>query len=234
MNARKLFVARGAHDRRNSRTAMVGSISLILTERRRQEPAAMDFRAIPTSSRTVEGTCRRPPGLGQPQGAPNACLNINALLGEMQALLSEILPDNIRLVFELGENVHNVRWDKREIQRAIVDLCANAGEAMPEGGTLSIRTSNRASRGEDIVEPRRGMTGVLISVSDMGTGIEAEVREQIFDPFFTTKPGSDHTGLGLALVKHTVERRGGSITYVSEKSKGTTFNIFLPVSESRR
>lgn len=106
-----------------------------------------------------------------------------------------------------------ISMDKGQVQRVLINLLVNASEAMPDGGTIRVRT-----------RPAPG--GAEVEVADQGTGIPPEVEGRIFDPFFTTKP--DGTGLGLSIVRGIVEAHGGSIRYDTALGKGTTFTIFLP------
>ncbi len=110
--------------------------------------------------------------------------------------------------------------DKSQLQQVLVNLCTNALDAMPEGGTLTVRTY---AVGED--RERH----VALDIQDSGTGIPAAIRDRIFDPFFTTKEVGKGTGLGLSLVYDIVQRHGGAISVASEEGRGTTFTVKLPV-----
>jgi PAS domain S-box-containing protein len=117
-----------------------------------------------------------------------------------------------------SESGLSVEGDVNQLQQVLINLCSNAVDAMPEGGTLTLRGA-RVPGGE-----------VVLEVSDTGTGMEAEVREKIFEPFFTTKPPGKGTGLGLALVHEIVGRHHGGIQVRSEIGRGTTFTVLLPSS----
>jgi signal transduction histidine kinase len=126
----------------------------------------------------------------------------------------------VNVVTELDPELPPVHADAGKLRRAVLNLIINARQAMPDGGTLTVRA-----------EPG-GRHGVLIEVRDTGCGIPEEDRPRIFQTFFSTKP--EGTGLGLAVVKRTVEDCGGWITFDSEVGRGTAFRISLPTAERRR
>lgn len=121
--------------------------------------------------------------------------------------------------------------DAHQLESALLNLMVNSRDAMPAGGTLSIRTSNTeisesiAAKGTHLVT---GQSCVLIQVSDSGTGMSAALMEQIFEPFFTTKAEGKGTGLGLAMVYGYFIQAGGCLAVESEEGLGTTFSLFLP------
>ena len=123
--------------------------------------------------------------------------------------------------------------DSGLLQQALLNLCINAHDAMPNGGHLILRTQNvvlSAGFCEAYPEAHPG-PHALIAVADNGSGMSPEVRERIFEPFFTTKEPGKGTGLGLAMVYGMVEQHGGMIHLYSEPGCGTTFKIYLPISE---
>ena len=114
------------------------------------------------------------------------------------------------------DNVPRIYLDRQQIQQVIMNLCTNALDAMPKGGTLLIRLKLEGDSAE-------------IGITDTGMGIPLAARNHIFDPFFTTKDVGKGTGLGLSIVYEIVKKHGGAISFESEIDQGTTFRIRLPL-----
>jgi signal transduction histidine kinase/CheY-like chemotaxis protein len=157
-------------------------------------------------------------------------LNLNTVVGEMAETLRRIMGEQIKLQFVPAQTLPNTRADRQFLDQAVLNLVTNARDAMPRGGTLTIRTRIAA------VEEIRDAGGlvptetpyVCLDVEDTGHGMATEVRERAFDPFFTTKDVGKGTGLGLPMVRGFVEQSGGGITFRTEPGKGTLFSLFLP------
>jgi signal transduction histidine kinase len=120
-----------------------------------------------------------------------------------------------------------------QLHRALLNLCVNGRDAMPDGGTLTIRAANVSFDASQtgLTAMARGGRYVLFEVSDTGSGIPEAILEKIFDPFFTTKGPGRGTGLGLASVRSIVESHAGLLSVQTEPGKGTTFHILIPASE---
>ena len=157
-------------------------------------------------------------------------LNLNSLVTETQKMLQRLMGEDIEQNVVLDPALAKTKVDPGQIVQVIMNLAVNARDAMPTGGKLTIRTAN--VRFEDVTS----LDGVamppgqyvMVSVSDTGTGMDADTRERLFEPFFTTKPAGKGTGLGLATVYGIVKQSGGYIFADSELQKGTTFNVYLP------
>jgi two-component system cell cycle sensor histidine kinase/response regulator CckA len=144
-------------------------------------------------------------------------LNLNALLGDMHALLCRVLGAHVELHLVRDPALPLTKVDPGQFEQAILNLVVNARDAMPRGGHLTIETRGGAA-----------CDRVVVAVSDTGHGMEAATRERVFEPFFTTKPVGRGTGLGLAMVYGFVKQSGGSIELHSEPGTGTRFEIELP------
>jgi len=147
-------------------------------------------------------------------------------------MVRRIIGDDVNVGVRLAPNLPAVEADRAQIERVILNLAANARDAMPHGGRLTIETA-AVELDEDYVSSRgEGTPGanVLLAVSDTGVGMSEEVQRHLFEPFFTTKAPGAGTGLGLATVFGVVKQSGGSIYVYSEEGRGTTFKIYLPAA----
>ena len=163
----------------------------------------------------------------------NAPLDLRHLLREMVALMREIFPRNINIVEPKAATLPPVLGDATQLHQVLMNLCVNARDAMPKGGTLALTA--REIRLEDTQafphpEARPGRY-VVIGVQDTGHGIPKNIRNRIFDPFFTTKEAGKGTGLGLSTVLGIVRNHGGFMTVYSEEGLGTHFKVYLPAAE---
>jgi signal transduction histidine kinase len=167
-------------------------------------------------------------------------VDLGSFIGEAVDILRKTLPENIRLLVELGQGEYVVNADPTRIQQVVMNLALNARDAMPEGGELRISLSGAekglGESGPTVVEvpaaemPAAGVPGgewVCLNISDTGTGMTEEVQSHLFEPFFTTK-GPKGTGLGLAQVYGIVKQHGGHIGFKTALGQGTTFWICLP------
>jgi two-component system, cell cycle sensor histidine kinase and response regulator CckA len=160
-------------------------------------------------------------------------LDLNRLIGGFRDLIGRLLKEDIKVRVVLEPGIGNVRADRMQIEQILMNLAVNAGDAMPDGGTLTIETGERDLREEpegrfaDTPTPGRYVT---VTVTDTGVGMSAEVRQHIFEPFFTTKAQGKGTGLGLATVFGIVKQHGGYVWVRSEPGAGSTFRIYLPLT----
>jgi PAS domain S-box-containing protein len=154
-------------------------------------------------------------------------VSLNLLLGEASGMLRRLMPENIELQLALDPRLPEVLVDPGHMLQVIMNLALNARDAMPNGGTLGIRTITDDA--QDTSGTNGGPRAQLV-VSDTGTGIDTKVLPLIFDPFFTTKAQGAGSGLGLSTVYGIVKQSGGLIDVQSEMGHGTTFTISLPAA----
>ena len=159
-------------------------------------------------------------------------VDLNEIVGGMEPMVRRIIGDDVSVGVRLAPGLAAVEADRAQLERVILNLAANARDAMPQGGRLTIETAD-VDLADDYVAARgEGTPGanVLLAVSDTGFGMSEEVQRHLFEPFFTTKGPGAGTGLGLATVFGVVKQSGGSIFVYSEEGRGTTFKIHLPAA----
>ena len=157
-------------------------------------------------------------------------VSVNGFVREIETLLAKSLTPAITLKLELSENAWAVEIDPEDFEAALINLALNARDAMPDGGTLVIETTNKVID-QKYVDANPGSSAgefVMISVSDTGTGMTSDVLAKATDPFFTTKDVGAGTGLGLSMVYGFVRRSGGHMKIYSESGSGTTVHMYLP------
>jgi two-component system, cell cycle sensor histidine kinase and response regulator CckA len=160
-------------------------------------------------------------------------LDLSAVVDEVQGMLRRVIRENIELTTFYEDSVANVRADQGQIEQALINLCVNARDAMPDGGKILVAVRNRLV--DDQVAQEKGFprTGqyVCLSVQDTGCGMDAETLKHIFEPFFTTKEIGKGTGLGLSTVFGIIRQLGGHIDVQSTPGRGTTFELFIPATQ---
>ncbi len=168
------------------------------------------------------------------KGGERMALNTAYLISDVAKIVGETLPRNIVLKVDLPENLWSVLGDATQIHQVLMNLCINARDAMPGGGTLKIAATNTVLSEDDVwmindVHPGKY---IQISVQDTGVGMSHELIDHAFEPFFTTKENGLGTGLGLSITLGIVRGHGGFISIASAIGKGSQFKVHLPASET--
>ena len=219
-----------AHDFNNVLTAIIGYSDLLLVNHRPTDPSFQDIMQIKQNANRAAGLVRQLLAFSRRQTLRPQVLQLGDVMGDVQMLLRRLVGEKIELDLRHGRDLWLVKADLNQFEQVIINLVVNARDAMPSGGTITLRTKNVpaadcAAFKEDVLLPG---DYVAIAVEDNGTGIPPEVRDKIFEPFFTTKEVGKGTGLGLSMVYGIVKQTEGYVFCDSEVGRGTTFSILLP------
>lgn len=219
-----------AHDFNNLLTAIIGFSDLLLLKHKPGDPSFNELMQIKQNANRAAGLTRQLLAFSRRQTLRPQVLELPLIVDDLTVLLKRMIGEKNSLTVEHGRNIWPVRADVVQLEQVIINLVVNARDAMPSGGSITIRTGN-VTEAETSGLKFEGMAPadyVLIDVEDTGTGMSPEVIEKIFEPFFTTKELGKGTGLGLSTVYGIVKQTEGFIYPVSTVGVGTTFKIFLP------
>ena len=219
-----------AHDFNNMLAVVISGLSLI-----KRRLAAGNTDVLELADATMDGakraaalTTRLMAFARQLPLAPQS-IDVNQLIGSMTGMIDRALGETIKMESVLETGLWPTHADPPQLESALLNLCVNARDAMPDGGKLTIETSNCEI--DQNLARQIGMAAgpyVCIAVSDTGTGMAPDVIERVFDPFFTTKEVGKGTGLGLSQVHGFVKQSGGHVKIYSEPGHGTSIKIYLP------
>lgn len=222
-----------AHDFNNLLTAILGYSELALDQVNDLPDVAADLREIRKAGERARGLTAQLLSFSGTHVLRPRILDLNAVVSEVEGMLRRVISEDIRFEITVDPSLSPVKADPGQIHQVLMNLAINARDAMPRGGTLRITTANAiASVGEHRPGvPPTPQRCVALTVSDTGCGMSPDVKARVFEPFFTTKPLGKGTGLGLSMVYGVVAESGGRISVESERDRGTTFTIHLPVAE---
>jgi len=218
-----------AHDFNNLLGVILGSSELLLEDLPANDPRGRYVEAITTASKRAVSLTKQLLTFSRKQVSSPLVFDLNSIVRETGRMLPRIIGEHIEIGIVLSEQQAPVLADPTQIQQVLMNLAANARDAMLEGGKLTIEVANREMK-QGGGEPADVAPGnyVTLTVNDTGAGMSPESQRSAFDPFFTTKEIGKGTGLGLSIVYGIVKESGGSILLNSELGEGTTLRIYLP------
>ena len=222
-----------AHDLNNILAPIIMSIDLLKSMSERPEVSSI-LETIDSSAKRGAKIVRQVLSFARGMENERIELQPNHLVTELENIIKDTFPKNIRLQFSVPKDTWTILGDPTHIRQILLNLCVNARDAMPHGGSLTVGIENC------VLDEQSGAMGlhakagryVLISVTDSGVGIPPNNLERIFEPFFTTKVLTQGTGLGLATVITILRSHDGIIKVYSEPGRGSTFKVYLPATES--
>jgi len=223
-----------AHDFNNLLLVISAYAELMLDSLIENHPLRKNVAEIMNASRRAADLTRQLLAFGRKQMQSLQVLDLNSVIGEIVIMLPRLIGEDIELAFVPERDLGKVKADPVQIEQVVMNLAANARDAMPGGGTLTIETAT--VRVDESYVQRHSIVPVgdyvLLTVADSGEGIAPEDMAHIFEPFYTTKEAGNGTGLGLATVYGIVKQNGGFVWVYSEPGLGTTFKIYLPRVQS--
>jgi signal transduction histidine kinase len=223
-----LFAGGIAHDFSKNLTTIKSCASLILKKFSNVDEDLTKYaRNIDKTCGVISDVSSRLLGFTRKTGEKTTLVNMHDAIEGMVALFQYMLPKNIEIKTDLKADKYTIRGNYQQIQNMLMNLAANASDAMPNGGLLHIATKI----GEN-TEEKQQQQYLVLSVTDNGIGMDESIKQQLFKPFFTTK-GQRGTGIGLINIKRTVESHHGRIAVESEPGKGSTFTVFLPLASKQ-
>ncbi len=236
MDAIGLLAGGVAHDFNNLLMVISSYAELMLDSLAPQHPLRRNVDEIQKASRRAADLTRQLLAFGRKQMQTLQLLDLNSIIEEINKMLPRLIGEDIELEFVPGKKLGRVKADPVQIEQVVMNLAANARDAMPKGGrlvieTASVRLDDAYVQAHSIVPPGEY---ILLTVTDSGEGIAPEHLSHIFEPFYTTKKEGDGTGLGLATVYGIVKQNSGFIWVYSEPGLGTTFKIYLPRAKDAR
>jgi two-component system cell cycle sensor histidine kinase/response regulator CckA len=194
------------------------------------DPIREDISAIQESAERAASLTRQLLTFSRRQSVAPQEIGLNDLLRALEPMLERMVGPDVDLGLELQHDLDPIEGDPHQFEQLVLNIAANARDAMPDGGSLVVRTRNQKVSADE--RGRLGLANaghfISLQIQDTGVGMDEFTQQRIFDPFFTTKEADKGTGLGLSLVYGIVEQVGGAIAVAAEPGKGTSFQILLP------
>jgi signal transduction histidine kinase/ActR/RegA family two-component response regulator/HAMP domain-containing protein len=221
-----------AHDFNNLLTGIIGYLGFVQRRLPNETEVQQDLAEVERAARRAAALTSQLLSYARRQMIIPSSVDLNATVSALTPMVRRLVGEDVEVVADLAEPLDATRVDPGQLEQVLLNLVANARDAMPSGGTLLLRTRNTQVTAEDARRWADARPGhyVALEVEDTGTGMTPEVRAHIFEPFFTTKPPGSGTGLGLAVCYGIVKQADGHIVVESEPARGSRFTVLLPVN----
>ncbi|MBN2068779.1 MAG: response regulator [Opitutales bacterium] len=222
-----------AHDF-NNLLSVINSYSDLLTLKLEEDSVAMKYaRQIRSAGKRGADLVSQLMTFSRRDKPNPSALDLSTVCDEIKGMLQRVIRENIELTTHYEANLFQARADQGQVEQALINLCVNARDAMPNGGHIRICLKNKTLTQKDAEQVNLINSGnyVVIAVEDDGCGIDSETQKHIFDPFFTTKEIGKGTGLGLSTVYGIMKHLGGTVTVDSKVGEGATFSLWFPATD---
>ncbi|HEV8200052.1 MAG TPA: ATP-binding protein, partial [Candidatus Polarisedimenticolia bacterium] len=224
-----------AHDFNNLLSVILGYTEMVLATGDVSDRVRENLEEVNHAAQRAVELTRQLLAFSRKQIVEPRVLDLGGLVQGMEKMLRRLIGEDVRLTTELAADLGRVKADPGQIEQIVMNLAVNARDAMPQGGTLLLRTADQRLDAAFVRSHLGACAGdyVLLEVRDSGCGIPPDIMGKIFEPFFTTKSEGKGTGLGLAMVYGIVKQNGGYIDVESEPGRGTVFRVYLPRVQER-
>jgi PAS domain S-box-containing protein len=217
-----------AHDFNNMLTSIIGALDIV-TIRVNDERTGKIIKAASESAGRAAALTQRLLAFSRRQSLDPSPVDVNALIQSMHMLLTQTLGERIQIKVTLDDALNKALVDINQLESAILNLCINARDAMPDGGQLTIATRSAKTMPFLRQGSEENAYGyVVVEVTDNGVGMDSSVKDRVFEPFFTTKPIGQGTGLGLSMIYGFMQQSKGFIDLQSSPATGTAISLYLP------
>jgi len=219
-----------AHDFNNLLTTILGYSEMILSQLNEEDPFRVEVEEIHKAGERAAALTQQLLAFSRRQVIKPRVIDLNEAVKNARKMLERLLGKSIDLELDLASDIGRVKVDPHQIDQVLLNLAVNARDAMPNGGTLTIATSEAIVDKTNVhaLPDTAAGTYVVLSVADTGVGMNEETKARLFEPFFSTKEDSKGAGLGLAMVYGIAKQNGGAVTVSSEPGAGAVFRIYLP------
>ena len=224
-----------SHNFNNVLTALIGHTELALDALPDDHPVRVDLEGIQKGTKRAADLTQQLLAFTRHQDIRPQLLNLNNIISDQRSMIKQLLDNSVELSIELAPDLAPVKIDDGQMKQVLINMVVNANDAMPDGGKLTIKSTNVTIDENHIDFSPQLPVGdyVILNIIDTGTGIPKEAQPHIFEPFYTTKEVGQGTGLGLSTCFGIIKQNRGHIAFETAGQKGTNFKIFLPRSPEK-